>query len=251
MGGELVKTKFGTLIFMIMIAWGSCSWAAEGAESKNEPVMVFAGMKKGLTPFPDDEATRKIIKQTNIEKEAMRLEKLGHFDEAISKYKEAMAPELLNSERDKSGGMHGIIRIHQKKGEFDLALNKLEWFSTYPNQLYIDLKPELEALIKARDTGSNEPIYAHIEYLKNKYKKWLPPKEHNSLYASYLIRLYDYVGDVDAGLKFVESVLSSKKLHSRARTEYEKVKQAFLEDKANGSKGRATNALTQSTYFSW
>lgn len=229
--------------------------AEEKAESQDKPIFVLGGAQKGLTPFPDDESTRRIIRQTQIEQEARRLEKQGRFDEAIAKYNEAMDPSLLNTERDKAGGMHGIIRIHQKQGKLDLALKELEWFSTYPNQLYIDTKPELEALIKARDTGSNEPIYAHIEYLKKKHKNRLPPKGYMPLFTSSItsriIRLYDYIGDLDAGIAFVDKVLSYKKLYPRHREEYLKVKQAFLEDKAQGAKGRATDILIQSNYFSW
>lgn len=242
-----------------MPSWISVYAAAdeqETAKSSNKAVFVLGGAPKGLTPFPDDEGTRKIIRQTQIIHEAQALEKESRFEEAIAKYQESMSPSLLNSERDKAYGMAGILTIHQKQGKLDLALKELEeWYrlfvSPYQAQLYIDRKPELEALIKARDTGSNEPIYAHIENLKQRYKPVLPPKGHQSFVTSQIIRLYDYIGDLDAGIAFVDSVLSYKKLYPRVREEYLKVKQAFMADKAQGTKGRTTEALTQSTYFSW
>ena len=162
--------------------------AKETTNSQEESVFVVGGTQKELTPFPNDEGTRKIIKQTEIEHEARLLEKQGYFDKAIVKYQEAMDATLLNTERDKSGGMVGIMRIHQKQGELDLALQDLEeWrklhVSQPPGQLYVDTKSELEALIKMRDTNSNEPIYAHIEHLKKKYKKQLPP---TSIYFLFL-----------------------------------------------------------------
>ena len=202
-------------------------------ESQDKPIFVVGGAQKGSTLFPNDERTRKIIKQSKIENEAWLLEKKGMYEEAITKYREAMDPSLLNSERDKAFAMGGIMRIHEKQGELDLALQELEkWYQLFspqpPGQLYIDKKPELEALIKARVTGSNEPIYTHIENLKRRYKQVLPPKGHQSFVTAQIIRLYDYIRDLDAGIKFVEQVLSYKKLYPREREEYLKVKKAFL-----------------------
>jgi tetratricopeptide (TPR) repeat protein len=249
----MIKNSLRLLILFIVVAeiFPVYGLADKKTEPQDKPIFVISGTQKGMTPFPDDEGTRKIIRQTEIEREARHLEKQGRFDEAIAKYQEAMDPSLLNSERDKAGGMHGIIRIHQKEGKFDLALQELEWFSTYPNQLYIDTKPELEALIRARDTSSNEPIYAHIDDLKKRYKRALPPKGHESFVTSEIIRHYDYVGDLDAGIAFVEKILAYKKLYPKERDEYLKVKKALLEDKAQDTKGKATEVIVQSNYFSW
>lgn len=256
---EFMKKRFLRLLILSAIITGAFPLsvlAKEKTESQNKPIFVFGGSQKGLTPFPDDEGTRKIIKRNEIQQEARLLEKQGRYEEAIAKYQQATDPSLLNSERDKAGGMVGIMRIHQKQGKLELALKELEdWYGLFrpspPGQLYIDKKPELDALIKARDTGSNEPIYAHIENLKRRYKSVLPPKGHQSFVTSQIIRLYDYIGDSDAGIAFIDKVLTYKKLYPYQREEYLKAKQAFMADKAHGTKGRATDALTQSTYFSW
>jgi len=226
--------------------------AKEKVEAPSASLIILGGNKQQtLASFSDDARTKKIIRQSEIEHEAKLLEKQGRYEDAVTKYQEAMHPSLLNSERDKAGAIGGILRIHQKQGKFDLALKELGWFSAYPNQLYVDTKPELEALIKARDTDSMKPIYAHISHLKEKHQKFIPPKGHEPVFTTNIIRLYDYIGDLDAGIAFVDAVIAYKKLTFSTREEYLKIKQAFTEDKAKGSKGRATEALIRSDYFPW
>ncbi len=85
-------------------------------------VILGGSQQKRLTPFPNNDHTRKIIKRTQIEKEAWELEKQGLYEQAIKKYQEALDPSLLNYEYDKGMALGGICRIHIKQGKFELAL---------------------------------------------------------------------------------------------------------------------------------
>ncbi len=216
--------------------------------------------------LPDDLV--KIVKRNAIENEARRLFKRGLYEEAIQKYKDAIAPKVINDESEKSFALWSILEINQRLGKLGLAFQELQWFlQRRPDKdEYLNKKFELLALIEAEKTRSNAAIYKHIQYLKEKYKKELPPKKywfHTTSITSTIIRLYDHIGDSDGGIAFVDQILAYKKLRPKARSEYLKVREAFEQDKKEGFKGcldakpgtvcmgRATQALIQSDYFPW
>ena len=223
------------------------------------------------TAFPKNDHVEKILKQTKIEQEARLLEKEGRYNEAIAKYREATNPELLNYDYEAGVAIGGIERIYQKQGEFDLALRELNWHLQRNPEKYLDEKLELEALIKARNTKSSQPVVEHIEYLKKKYKNQLPPKSCGGMCDSVfsgIVRLYDHIGNCDAGIEFANSFLRFYKKIGPGNpyqpgNQYFQIKQAFEEDKKEGFKGclnakpgdacmgRATKALIQSDYFPW
>ena len=157
--------KIATVFFLCMIA--SC------LNISTSP--AFAG----TAFFQSDEHAKKIIKRIDIERQAEALEKRGQFSSAIDKYQEAMAPSLLNEKADAAAAHDGISRIYQKNGQFELALKEFQWFMgiNANSKDWIDRKLELEALVKARDTHSPQPVLNHIVYLKDKYNAFLPPKK--------------------------------------------------------------------------
>lgn len=228
-------------------------WAKGDVKESPKSLVILGGSGRGTsTPFPDDESTKKLFKRAELYEQGLALEKQGLYEAAIEKYIEAMHPSLLEQEQDKSMALGGIIQVLHKQGKFELALKELDWFRTSnPNLLYEIRKPELEALIKARDVGSAEPIYSHINHLKEKYQYDLPPNGLQEVITSDVIRLYDYIGDLDEAIAFVNQVLRYKKLPKRGKSEYEKINRVLEEDRKRGTKGRATQVLIQSDYFPW
>lgn len=236
---------------------------------------VVGGQEQGLTPFPNNESTRRIIKRTDSIREGDRLASSGLYDEAIIKFKESMAPSLLNDPNDEGGGRYGVMKVHIRQKKFEEALKEYQWFidsyekgpfakdksGRYLNTV-IDRKLELEALIQARDTGTTKPVYDHIAYLKNKYKKDLTGDGFASGgYATGIIaditHLYDYLGDAESGIAFMNETLGYLKKHRLspsfrfAIAEYELVKQAFEEDKRTGTKGHLQKVIETSSYIGW
>jgi len=230
-------------------------------ESKNiKSSYIFVGGKNNtsLTPYPNDEGTQKIVKRTDLELQASRLARHGFYEEALSKYREAINPSLLNNEYDKATALGGIEDIYERQRKFDLALKIHQWFmkANPEKDYYIDKQLELEALIKARDSRSNETIYGHIAYLRRRYGKFIPPQSQgdsgfHSTPIEQIIRLYDWMGDSDGGIKFMNEVLSSKSIYPAEHKEYEKVKAAFEEDKRTGQKGHLQKVIETSNIIGW
>lgn len=253
--------------FIIYMGMGNHTDASDHPQTIDT---LVGGKRPPVSSFANDDCTAKILKSANIYDEGRSLEKQGDYDAAIRKFQEAVQesyPSIpMACGRYDSSGMArgGIERIYQKQGKFELALKELQWHLERNPEKYQDEKLELEALIKARDTKSTQPIYEHIEYLKKKYKDQLPPNAgaYSDTIASVVIRLYDHIGDYDQGIKFVEEFLRMCASGKTCSPDFEKyaytiqnpyfqVKQAFEADKKTSSKGRATQALMQSNYFPW
>lgn len=223
--------------------------------------------------------------QAELEREARSLIQRQQLDEAVLKYKEALHPVLIRNEADRSGALWGILQIHQWQGKFELALEELQWFlKARPDKdYYIDKKFELEALIKARDTGSNQPVYEFIEYMKKKWASLLPPKGSNTYTDSVLspiLQLYEYMGDYDSGMAYVDEILDYeynrtkiKKVFTSAEADQRmqdlqqrrergwqdykairdwlRIREGFEQDKREGTKGRALRAILDSDIIPW
>ncbi len=249
--------------FIVLIAIFSVSYSLQGfcaektSDGLDKPLRVIAG-GENLTPFSNDNATQKIMRRNDLQDEGRHFAKQGLYEEALEKYKQAIAPSLLNLESDKSTALWSIRDIHQRQGKLDQALKEHEWFlkANPTKDEYLDKDLELRALIKARDTKSNQPIYEHIKYLRNKYKKYIPPQSQgdSGFHATpidSIIHLYNWMGDADGGIKFMQEVLSSKTLYPNERKEYERVKIAFQEDKRAGQKGHLSKVIATSDIIGW
>ena len=220
---------------------------------------VVGGQQHDLNPFPNNEKTRKIITNAELEREGDHLAAQGRFDEALAKFYEAMKPEHLNEESDKSGAQGRIIRVHERQGKFDLALKEHEeWFyKAFPShEPTEDKRLRFLAVIQARDTNSNKPIYGHIQYLREKYKRYIPAQSldaHSFGMAPIndIIHLYNWMGDADECVNFINEILTSKFLYPNERIEFERVKAAFEEDKRTGQKGHLQKVVESTNYIGW
>ena len=241
--------------------WYGSSYPLEASEKSESPSIVVVGgrsAKATLTPFPSDGRTQRILKQEQIIHEGTVLVEQGRYDEAIQKYKEALDPSFLNEEDDRGHAIYYIEKVYKLQGKYEEALRELQWsidHNRIPNikgEIAKPQKPELPKLITAKErlyeeiqeinalleykkTGSKEPVYKHIEFLRVRYKSMLPPKRYQStgystIVTSEIIRLYDHIADYDAGIAFVDSVVnyfySKNKSLRRVTTSQEALKKA-------------------------
>lgn len=237
-----------------------------------------------------------IYAQNELQKEGKRLERAYEYELAKEKYLEAMKYDVILHGSDQGGSIGSLIRVLQKQERYEEALEKIRYVKkgNPRHEHYKDRERELESLVEYQKSGSVESLYAHIKYLKEKYKNDLPPISYDSILSvtviDTILRLYDTIGDYDAGMKFIDEVLSygqtqkSKRgednsIYDKVKTaqdaqqcmdsdwrsktnerffhacrfirEYLLVREAFEQDKAEGTRGRATKALIQSDYFPW
>ncbi|MBI4398910.1 MAG: tetratricopeptide repeat protein, partial [Candidatus Omnitrophica bacterium] len=241
----------------------------------------------------------KIRGQRQLELEGKALFRQGKYDEALQKFQESCAPKYELYKGRGNGYAESYIReIYVMRGEYEKALEhvtrvlKLPYMqeilkkSTHDN--FTEEKLEYEALIKARDTGSWQPVYDFIDYLKKTHHNELPPNGYNLgsiTPISTILRLYDTIGDHDAGIAYVDMILDwtfevdkpefshiNRNISSEEAEKYMKIKkladgkpnkewrvykwlreyllvrEAFEQDKREGTRGRATQALIQSDY---
>lgn len=206
---------------------------------------------------PQSDSKTKIYKRNKIQDEGKALVKKGLLEEAILKYREALNPDVINSENEKSTAIARIVDILVIQGKYKEALEQYRWFidNRPTHWRTIDKKLELEAYVASVERNSSEPIKQYIHYLKEKYRKDLPPQKYDYTFScvvtSPIIRMYDDIGDIDGGIAFVRGILAYEKLPARSREQYEKVLQAYEQDKREGSHGRASAYLVQSGYFLW
>jgi len=257
-------------VYFLLAIYVVASLIAEEYPNEEQAKFIFLGgtHQNTLTPFPNDDETRKILKQNQLENEGRKLIKRGFYHEAIEKFRQADVPTLRVSGYQPTIAKGLIREVYWIQGKYDQALAELlPLLETNPKQeSYIDEKQELEALISAHDKQATKPVYDYLDFFKRKYKKELPPKKYwfGSLgIATTIIRLYDHIGDSTGGIAFVDQILAYKKLRPKARSEYLKVRESFEHDKKEGFKGcldakvgtgcmgRATQVLIQSDYFPW
>jgi len=258
------------LIFFFICAHLSVG-KAMSTKLKQSGNVVGTSQQNNPTPLPNDERTKKIIEQERLLEEGRHLTEQGYYDEAIMKYQEAMSPELLLHDYDIEPPIFLMSKAQKFQGKYEEALRNInEVLKKHPNVQegnWHEQRLELEALIKARDTKSDEPVYEYIDYLKEKYKKQLPPQGYlaglSDIIITTIIRLYDHIGAYDKGINFVDEIVdqsySKNKSLERAQTakealqksslggknqgryknlaEYLRIREAFEQDKAEGFKG--------------
>ncbi|HNV86349.1 MAG TPA: hypothetical protein PKL97_05225 [Candidatus Omnitrophota bacterium] len=188
---------------------------------------------------------QKISVRCGMEKEAKALETQGKLDEAVLKYREAIRPVLVTDEVQKSTALWGILEIHQKQGKYRLALEEVQWFlkinPSKPN--YWEKKYELEALIEGERLHSTAPVYEYIRSLRERYRDHLPPEGYTFIgtwVGRAILRLYDFLGDYDGGVDFVNLLLSAKNMDRRERKKYEALRRSL---RRKGEILRSPNSL--------
>lgn len=226
---------------------------------------------------------KKIKARNALQRQAKRSAKAGDLDKAVKLYKQALKPEFINSEHEKSTAMGALREIYKVEKKYSDALDAIHWFfinsaTGKPTPSALDEELEINALIQYQLTNSPASIHAHIEYIKESNKDYLPPIHYSSVgtttTTSDILRLYDTIGDYDAGIAFADEILkywekkSGQNLHLPGnKNQYFLIRQAFEREKANGGPtcgkwgakdangvyciGDATQALIQSDYFPW
>ena len=204
-----------------------------------------------------------IYGQEAILKQGDRLVDEGLYEQALAKYEEGLDPKFVSKDEDKRGPIVRKIRLSRVTGDYDAGLKE---FQNAPAVLGLDpeLKLELEALQKSVETNTKQPVHEYISHLKQKYQDSLPPKAYNafsSIAVGQILRLYDTIGDRDAGIAYIDEIMEYfKKIDIEKHGEYKpgkvdqeylKVREAFEKDNKTGTKGSATKALIQSDYFPW
>ncbi len=219
------------------------------------------------------ESLRRIILQDELWSAGNRLRDQGRYEESIDKYRLAADPSLCNYSYDAVVPLMGMVESYKMLGRFDEALKILNPLVVkYPKkEHYADLKLEIEGFAKSSTQKSFEPIREHIQYLKTKYKTWLPPYGCEDMIAGRIIYLYDHIGDLEGGIKFIDSIHQYfrtgkagegiKKVINTPKNPYYPILQGFLEDKKTGEHpnclgkpacfGRGTKALIASDQIPW
>ena len=242
---------------------------------------------------------QKVFRRNALQKEAKKLAERGELNLALAKYEEAIQSENINYEYEKAVAKGAMMEIYKWKKEYGKATELLNWYfknsrTGEPTEVAMEEKREIEALIEYERTGDTKQVYSVIERLRQSNKDALPPVGYPLSAAtviSNILRLYDTIGDHDAGITYVDETLAFLKkkkadrnenaeIYDQIKTvnqadecagldifpvtkrhpewracklirEYLLVREAFEKDKAEGTKGRTTQALIQSDYFPW
>ena len=244
----------------------------------------------------DNEASyqgaKTVYLQYQLEQEGKHLAQNGHYDEAIAKFKEALDPKYINYDFQKAFAIGSIVKILIWQEKYDEAIKRNKWFMEKKVTSYaLEQEALIQALKEYKNSDDRQVIYNFINRLKKDHEKELPSKGYEQINGvstiANIIRLYDTIGDSDAGIKFIDEILiflrDRKKNKAEAYAVYDRIKtvdqaancmkigpkdnadwhgckflsgylsvrEAFEKDKADGTKGRATKALIQSDYFPW
>ncbi|MFA5160068.1 MAG: tetratricopeptide repeat protein [Candidatus Omnitrophota bacterium] len=178
-----------------------------------------------------------VMNRNSFESSARRFLKAGEFDKAIALYRQAIKPELINEDYEKSTAMGMMCEIYKRQKKYDKALEMNRWFlensaTGKPTKFALEEKKEIETLMKYASSADPSVIYQYIQRVKEFYKKELPPIGYDVVISSGaisdILRLYDTIGDYDAGIKFIDEILTFFKGQKKNREEdfaiYDKVK---------------------------
>ncbi len=184
----------------------------------------------------DDRYNLTLLGQKNqLEKQGRHLEKAGKFDEAIAKYKEAVFLDERIYGSDKGRSLAAIVEVYQKQGKYIEALEVLKGLREFhpQHEYYADWERELMALIATEREDNGKEVYSHIRDYRQKYALDLPPRAYNFSSIrpiSTILRLYNTIGDHDAGIAYVDEILSYLQQKKAARGEdasiYDQIKTA-------------------------
>ncbi len=227
--------------------------------------MVYSGKAETkISKIQGMSSEEKLAITRSLEKEGKVLFRSGKYDQALEVFHKANDPKYWLYEGRPNGFAESYIReIHVMREEYDKALERIEKLLPLVagNQHFMDQKEEYEALIQYKNTKDPKYVYDYIKTLGARYSNKLPPigyKLTSVIQIGTILRLYDTIGDQDAGIAFIDEVLvyfrtgkAGDPKPGPVDAEYMKVREAFEKDKAEGTKGRATKVLIQSDYFPW
>lgn len=230
--------------------------------------------------FKPDDGIKKVFSRNAIERKADALAESGRLDEALALYQEAIKPQYINQRHEKSTAIGAMQDIYVWKGDYDKALEMINWFVDVPGReptlVALEKKREIEALQNYQKTGDPAMILQHIQDIHVNYKAQLPPAGYginSETPISVLIRLYNTIGEHNLPIKLIDDCLEYFKQQDIKKygehrpgdgtAAYLKVREALERDKAEGFKGcagkkpgevcmgYATKALIESDYFPW
>lgn len=171
---------------------------------------VLAVTEKELVSVKHGDGMKLLAQQNQLESDGNKLEDSFQFDLAKEKYEQAIKiGKRMTPRQDYARPTSFYIRILQKEGKYEEALEEMGRLSErVPKNEYFDnRKKELEALIKARSESDAEPVRKYIKSIKEKYAERIPPKGHwSEMEISVILRLYDTIGDYDAGLAYIDQI---------------------------------------------
>ena len=225
-------------------------------------MLLCACLSKGSCLFAQtDDRFARIYKQQILIQDGSALARQGQFDDAIIKFKRALQPDMLLHDYSDDVPVFLIARTLKLQRKYEEALKLLvPILNKYPDKEsnWVDERKEIEALMVLRDTGSSKDIYAHINFLKQKNRKWLPPNPPTPtiiFVETTIFRLYDEIGDFDAGINFAEEFLKYQKSRGidpyQPINHYFQMKRAFEQDKREGRKGATMQLILRSKHFTW
>jgi tetratricopeptide (TPR) repeat protein len=213
-----------------------------------------------------------VLEQQAILKAGRNLIKAGDFEGALEKFNEALNAKYVKIDFDKTQAISSKADLYILWGKYTHALKEYDWvFERTPDHQYSMAKhKEILTLIEWGKTKNNQIIYDYISWLKNHFREQIPPisyKGYHTTVISTILRLYDTIGDYDAGIKFIDEILAYFRTGKagdpkpgRVDAEYLKVREAFEAEKNAGGPtckgqpnciGSATKAIIQSDYFPW
>jgi len=264
------------LILVISLLCTSQVYSEDKTLSKPIYTTIGTSKKNNLKPFPIDDRTQKIIKRHKFEDAGWVLAKQGLYEEAIVKFKAATDPAILNYDYEKNMAEGCIVNSYKRQGKFEEALcivneriKNLKEVSHSANEIvgyeiFNNERLELLALIEARDTKNNKPVYDHTNSIRTKYAKFLPPNGYMTGFSSSriddLIHLYDYMHDYDSGTALMDEIIkyhtqhkdkNHRSAHAKDVAEYIRVRQAWELDKKTGKHGHLQEVIKTSDVISW
>ena len=166
-----------------------------------------------------------LVQQNQLEREGTELEEAFQFEPAKEKFRQAIEiGKRMAPRQDYWRPTSFYVRVLQKEGKYDEAFKEMSRLSeTAPeNEHFSDKKKELETLVKARDLNNDSPIRQYIEFIKEKYAAGLPPKGYGGfgiIRITTIFRLYDAIGDYDAGIAYIGEIMTFLKLRKKGRGE--------------------------------
>lgn len=224
----------------------------------------------------NDENFGKIFAQGKIIQDGYKYLKAFQFHEALTKFEEALNPEVVASDDSQYYPLSLVIRCLTYQRKYEQAEIRNQWYFQqklfknvridYPAKpkpikkstvidTRVDYEIKLSALKEWKQAGNTKPIYDYIDYMRSKYLYWLPPKSASTTKFSDIAELYDLIGDYDAGITWAALFKKATK-DKRYKQEYQNVIKAFEESKqglpkicGDGGKtcvGRATAYIIQS-----
>ncbi len=234
---------------------------------------------------------KKVVYRGELETSARRAAEAGRYAEAIALYQQAIEPQNINHRHEMSMAIGSMGEVYKWTGNYEKAMEMNNWFlegNKDSMRAQIE-KSEIKALIRYKETGDRTQIDEHIQKIKDIDKGILPPNgwaPHATTTISDILRLYDTIGDHDAGVAYIDMIIdyaygtdpnyqtvdrSISAVEARRRSakkqadgapnfkwreydwlaEFLAVREAFEQDKKQGARGRATRVIIQSDYFPW